>query len=272
MLEQAKELIGGGHIRRVVPPDVAACPEGGQRVDRRRHVQRLVGATVHQLQQLHRELDVAQPAAAEFDLAASDVGGHQLLHPPPHRLNFAHEILTLASGPHHRHHRGDVLLTQFRVTGGRAGFQQRLKLPGLGPLLVVGNMRVDGPHQLAVAAFRAQRGVHLEKGVRCQPHHLAGHPGRYRIGRLGNEDHVDVADVVQFARTAFAHRDDRQPRRCGVAADPGLGDRQRSRQCGVCYVGQVSTDSSEGQHGLVLDRRRQIQRGQHHHPVAVKSA
>ena len=100
-------------------------------------------------------------------------------------------------------------------------------------MLVVSDMRVDAADQLAVAALRAQRGVHLEERLRCQPHHLAGYPGGYRVGVLGNEDYVDVADVVQFARAAFAHCDDRQPGRCGVAADGGLGDGQGSRQRGV---------------------------------------
>ena len=52
----------------------------------------------------------------------------------------------------------------------------------------------------------------------AEPHHLAGHPGRDRVGVLADEDDVDVADVVQFARTAFAHRDDGQPRRLAVVA------------------------------------------------------
>ena len=140
MFQQPKELVGGGQIRRVVAPDVAAGAQSGQRVNRRRHMQRLVGATVHQLQELHRELDVPQPAAAEFDLAGAHVGGHQLLHPSPHGLDFADEILALASVPDHRHQRFDVLLAQFGVADRGPGLQQRLKLPGLRPLLVVGDM------------------------------------------------------------------------------------------------------------------------------------
>ncbi len=138
VLEQAKELVGGGHIRRVVPADVPAGAQRGERIHCGGDMQRLVGATMHELQELHREFDVAQPAGAEFELAGSDIGGHQLLHPSPHRLDLANEIVTLTSGPHHRHQRGDVLLAQFRVTGRGPGLQQRLELPGLGPLLVVG--------------------------------------------------------------------------------------------------------------------------------------
>ena len=49
MFHKAKELVGGGQIRRVVAADVTAGPQGGQRVDRRSDMQRLVGATVHEL-------------------------------------------------------------------------------------------------------------------------------------------------------------------------------------------------------------------------------
>ena len=239
VFQQPQEFVGRGEIRRVVATDVPAGPQGGQRVDRRSHMQRFVGATVDELQKLHRELDIAQSAAAELDFAIPDVGGHKLLDASPHRLDFRYEILTLAGIPDHRHQRVDVLLAQFGVTGGRPGFQQCLELPRLGPLLVVGDMRVQGADQFAVAALRTQSGVDLEEGVRSQPHHLAGDPRGHRIGRFGHENHVDVADVVQFARTAFAHRDDRQPRRWVVSADGRLGDRQRGSQSGVGQVGQV---------------------------------
>ena len=64
-------------------------------------MQRLVTASVHQLQQLHGELHIPQPAAAEFELAAAHVGGNQLLHAPPHGLHLGHEIVTLAGDPDH---------------------------------------------------------------------------------------------------------------------------------------------------------------------------
>src|SRR5258708_19235034 len=86
MLEQPEELVGGGQIRRVLTPDVAAFAQRGQRVHRGGHMQRLVAAAVHQLQQLHGELHVAQSAAAEFDLASANLGGHQLPSPPPPAL------------------------------------------------------------------------------------------------------------------------------------------------------------------------------------------
>ena len=108
VLEQPQEFVRRGQVRGVVAADVAAGAERGQRVDRRRDVQRLVVAAVHQLQQLHREFDVAQAAGAQLELAVADAGGHQFLDAAAHRLHLGHEVLTLAGRPHHRHQRVDV--------------------------------------------------------------------------------------------------------------------------------------------------------------------
>ncbi len=148
VLEQPQELVRRGQVGGVVAADVPAVTQRGQRVDRRRHMQRLVVAAVHQLQQLHGELDVAQAAGAELELPVPHVGGHQRLDPAAHRLHLGHEVLTLARRPHHRHQRRDVLLAELGVTGRGPRLHQRLELPGLGPALVVGDVRVQRPHQL----------------------------------------------------------------------------------------------------------------------------
>ena len=270
VLEQPQELVRRGQVRRVVAPDIAAGAKGGKGFQRRGDVQRLVGAAVHQLQQLYRELHVAQPAGAQLDLAVPDVGGHQRLDAAPHGLHLGHEVLPLAGGPHHRHQRGHVLPAQFGIADGGPRLEQRLEFPGLGPALVVGDMRVQGAHQGALLALGPQRGVHLEEGVRRQPHHLPRHPGGGRVGFGGDEDDVDVADVIQFPRTAFAHCDHREPRGGLILlADRGHRDLQRGVQCRVGHVGQVRADGGEWQHRLVLDRRRQVEGGQDQQLVAV---
>ena len=259
MFEQPQELVGGGQVGGVVAADVPAVTEGRQRIHGRCHMQRLVVSAVHQLQQLHGELDVAQPAGAQLDLARAHTGRNQFLDAPTHRLHFRNEVLPLACRPDHRHQRVDVLLPQLGVPGGGPCLHQRLELPRLGPALVVGDVRVKRAHQLAVLAFGPQRRVDFEERVGGEPHHLAGHPGGDRVGILRDEDDVDVADVVQFAGAALAHRDHRQPRhRGGVALGPN-GHRQRGIQCGVGQVGQMRTDARERHDGFVLDRGRQVQ-------------
>ena len=87
---------------------------------------------------------------------------------------------------------------------------------------------------------------------------------------FGDEDDVDVADVVQLAGATFAHRDDGQRRRGVRAAHRAVHHAQRRTQRGVGEVGQVATDLGERQHRLVLHGRSQIQCGEHHHPAAVE--
>jgi hypothetical protein len=57
---------------------------------------------VHELQQLDGELDVAQPARAELELAAGLAGGQRLLHPPAHGLHVLDEMLAAGRLPDHR--------------------------------------------------------------------------------------------------------------------------------------------------------------------------
>ena len=77
VFKQSQELIRGGQVRRVVAPDVAAGAQCGQCVHRGGDVQGRVGAAVNQLQQLHRELDIAQTTGTQFDLPAAHLRGHQ---------------------------------------------------------------------------------------------------------------------------------------------------------------------------------------------------
>ena len=70
VLGAAQEPVGGAELVRVGPADVPPGGQRGQRGQRRRRSQRLVGAAVDELQQLDRELDVAQPARTELELAS----------------------------------------------------------------------------------------------------------------------------------------------------------------------------------------------------------
>ncbi|SHU46420.1 Uncharacterised protein [Mycobacteroides abscessus subsp. abscessus] len=131
-------------------------------------------------------------------------------------------------------------------------------------------MRVERAHQRPGLTLRAQRRVHLEEGARAHPHHLPGNTGGQRVGLLPHEDDVDITDVIELARTAFAHRDNREP---GWFLP--LGNHQRhchgqcGRQRGVGQIREVLTHHRERQHRFVLDGGRQIERGQHQEPVPV---
>ena len=241
VLGAAQEPVGGAEFLRVGPADVAAGGQRGQRGQRRGRAQGLVGAAVHELQQLDGELDVAQPAGTELELAPGLPGGQRLLHPAPHGLHVLDEMLAAGRLPDQRAEGIRVRLAERHVAGHRPGLEQRLELPGLGPALVVGQVAGQRADQRAGPAFRAQVRVDREDAAfRGGPRAHADQPGRQAAGgaqrgglvlvldRFGHEDHVDVAGVVQLAAAALAHGHHGQParRRAGRQFGPGHGERR----------------------------------------------
>ena len=109
VLEHAQQAVADGELRRVVAPDVPARGQRGERGQRAGAADRLVRAPVHQLEQLHRELDVPQPADPELELPVGLRGGHVPLHPPAHRLRVLDEVLARHGAPHERLRHLDVL-------------------------------------------------------------------------------------------------------------------------------------------------------------------
>ena len=81
--------------------------------------------------------------------------------------------------------------------------------------------------------------------------------------RLGDEDHVDVARVVELAGTALAHRHDREPDRRGVRWQLGAGDREGGLEHRVGEVGEFLGDLVHG--GLA----RQVAAGEVQDPAVV---
>ncbi len=229
VLQRAQEPVRTPEVRRVVAPDVPAGAQRGQRGRRRLNAQVLVRTSVHELQQLHRELDVPQTTAAELELAVGEPGGHVVLDAAAHRLHVLDEVLTLGRRPHVRPHDVEVRLTQLGVTRDRPGLQQRLELPGPRPLLVVGGVSVQRADQRTRLALRPQRRVDLEARLAGDLHHRAGQPRRHAQIALADEHDVDVTHVVQLVRAALAHRDHREPAPVR-AVDPVRGELQRRPQ------------------------------------------
>ncbi len=275
VLEQAQEAVGRREVRAVVAADVAAVGQRPQRVERRPRTQRLVGAPVHELEQLHRELDVAQPTRAELDLPGPVVGAHVLLHAPPHGLHVDDEVRASRRAPHHRRHGLGVGLAELGVARDGSGLEERLELPGLRPPLVVGDVALERAHERALTTFGAQVGVHLEAGLAQDAHHPAREPGGGGVGGLRDEHDVDVADVVQLASAALAHRDDREPAGVTAVVVDGLGDRdgQRGPQRRARDVRQPRGDLLHAQHRQVgLGDGAEVGGGEHQQLVAVRGA
>ncbi|CNG87318.1 Uncharacterised protein [Mycobacterium tuberculosis] len=280
VLDPPQEPVRRRQRRRVVAPDVAAPRQGLQRVEGGPAAQGLVGAAVHELEQLHRELDVAQPARPELQLPFG-VGGAPVqvgLDAAPHGLDVLDEALALGGLPHDRGDRVEVAGAEVGVPGDGAGLEQRLELPRLGPPLVVGAVAGEGPHQRPGLALGAQRGVDLPERAllgagRARPHHRGREPGRgaqrgvlvVPVPRFRHEDHVDVADVVQLAAPGLAHADHGEPAR-PVLGDAGAGDREARLQRGRGEVGQLGGDLGD------VRRADQVAAGQREQPPAVGDA
>ena len=145
-----------GERGRLLAADVAVLCERGEGPERIRLPHPVVAVTVHELQQLDGELDVAQPAWAELELNIHFIGGNVLGDPLAHALHRVNEPLALRAVPHEGMHRCAVALPQRDIARQRARLQQRLKLPRLRPALVVGTVRVDRAHQGAVLALGPQ--------------------------------------------------------------------------------------------------------------------
>ena len=248
VLDRAQECVRVRERGGVVAADVAAGRERGEPLQGSRHPQRLVVAPVHQLQQLHAELHVAQAARAELDLPsriAVDLVLRALTQVP--RLR---DVAGVAPGaPHERPRLRHELPAHRRVTAHGTGFQQRLELPRLRPPLVVVGETSQSADQGAPTALGAQIRVHgpqraLDAGLGADLHQRARDArGPLDVVVTGvvadDEHHVDVADVVQLLRAALSKRDHRQ--RCaGVCRMLRAGDVQCGSQRGVGEVAELA--------------------------------
>ena len=123
VLQQAQKLVCLGEHARVLAPHVTRRGQGRQGVEGVAGAQGVVDAPVHELQQLHGELDVAKPAGAEFELAASHLGRNVFQHAPAHGLDVLDEGIALGRLPHQRRDRLGVRPPQFH----RPGLRPRLQ-------------------------------------------------------------------------------------------------------------------------------------------------
>ena len=270
VLQQTQEFVRRSQVGGVVAADVSTRRQCSQCIDGALDMQRTVGAPVHQLQELDGEFDVAQTSAAEFEFTLTQFGGNHFLDASTHGLDFGDEVLALGGDPHHRAHRLGVLATELHVARHRTSLEQRLELPGLGPTLVVRDVGFERANQFSALTFGTQRSIDLEECGGSDTHHLTGNATGRRVGRFGDEHDVDVGDVVQFARTTFAHGDDCEPdRTTALRAHRCDGYRECSGQRSVSQVGKLMPHSLIRHHRFVLDGRRKISRGHKHQLILV---
>ena len=170
-------------------------------------------ATVDDLQELYRELDVADssPPALQLAIVQSPTAG-LLLRARLHRADLAHRVRVQHLRPHERPGQGHELVAEAAVAGDRSCLQQGLELPCLAPSLVVRGIAVEGAGERARPALGAKVGVRAEDDAVFG---AGGHGGEDHpcdvlttsVVALVDEQHVDVARVVQLLAAELAHAD-----------------------------------------------------------------
>ena len=216
---------------------------------------------------LDGELDVAQAAGAELELHVDLVGRDVLGDALAHALHRLDESLTRGAGPHLGADARGVPVAELGVARERAGLQQRLELPALGPPVVVLQVRLERAHERAVLALGPEVRVdlpqrRLDAGSPMTASRSSRGASRRRarerrhgllVGGLGDEDDVDVADVVELAGAGLAHADDREARRLDLRGRKRPGRRARRRHgrpCGArCSAASSAAPARVGQAG-----------------------
>jgi hypothetical protein len=115
-------------------PDVAALGERPQRIQCGRRAQRRIAPAVHELQQLHRELDVPQPARTALDFAVHLLERDVVDDAAAHRAHVLDRVGPLGRLPDHRCRAASHSSPRRQVARGRPRLEHRLELPGAGPL------------------------------------------------------------------------------------------------------------------------------------------
>ena len=114
VLEHAEHPVVARELGRLLAADVAVLGEGRERGQRARLADRVVGRPVHELEQLHGELDVAQAAGPELQLHVDLVGRDVLGDPLAHALDRLDEAVAARTRPHLRRHARGVALARAR--------------------------------------------------------------------------------------------------------------------------------------------------------------
>ena len=270
VLQHAQHAVIAGERRGIRPSDVALRHERLEGIERAALADAVIGEPVHELEELHGELDVADAAGTELELIRDVLCGNELGDALTHALHAVDEVLAGRARPYLRLDGVDVCLAEHAVAGERARLEKRLELPALRPAVVVREVRLEAADQRPLFALGTQIRVDLPQW------RLDLHPGdaAHRldressrdiddtalpdlfdelVGPTADEDHVDVAHVVEFARAGLAHADDRKPRRRDLVA------RKESRAPASRHPRARDAEGGfEGRAGRVRERRRHL--------------
>ena len=177
---------------------------------------------VQENQQLHCPFNIRQSAAPKFGVGVTVRAARQpfVIHSGLHPSHFAHQLWGGTIGRvAERINRCEELQPHVLIASDVCGTQQRLNFPGLTPLFVVTNIRVDSAHHGTRTAFRAQAQIHLQRrittGFGKPATHPVAHTNRPAHGLIvvhawrgfAHKHHVRVGAVAQLSAAEAAHAD-----------------------------------------------------------------
>src|SRR5581483_11499087 len=176
--------------------EIAQRTQALERVERAHGTQARVAAAPYQDQRLDDELELADPAVAELDVARDEVGRAQLaLDLILHRAQLAQRVEVKEATIHAMAELAEQPLAHLQRAGQRTRAQQRRALPGLAEVLIEAERAQKGCDQRRVAPARTQPQVDAKAFARQQlGQHLAQPRGRLGLP-LGAIEDVDEVDV-----------------------------------------------------------------------------
>ncbi len=145
VLHRAEERVRGAELLGVGRLDVSRGRELVERIEGGAGTDALVVAAVHELEQLHCELDVANAAATTLELPIREALLLQLgLRPALHRPHLADGVGVESLGEHEGARQIDEAPAQPCVARDRTRLQEGLELPVARPALVPRRVRIEG--------------------------------------------------------------------------------------------------------------------------------
>ncbi len=220
----ARKTFGDGMV------DPSRIRKGRQRPNRLPNAQCRRTTTGDELLGLDEELRLADATAPQLHVVA----GHRLLQKVPVALQLTLDGMDVRDScvvkilaPDERLQICKEAGAEGDISRNRTGLDQRRALPILASSFVVDKRGVDGNGKRHGAGVRAQPQIRAEnitvRGAVLQNtgHRLrhtdeqgqglvpVRHPGRIRVDQ---HDQIDVAGIVQFARTVLSHRQNGDPR------------------------------------------------------------
>jgi len=171
VLDGAQEAVRERQGSCVASVDIAGARQLAQRGQRRRLADQRIGRSVHELQQLDGEFDVADATSTSFDLPVGEaLSRDELFGAALHRAQLGKVVGVQPPFPDGIRSGGGKGGAELDVAGGRPRLQERLELPRPRPPFPVAREGVEGANEGAVSSLRSQIGVDPEGSAGDRDH------------------------------------------------------------------------------------------------------